>query len=188
MRTLPEPIENYMSMGARQKSLNDALHRPAPSPDEMLQVGRPPTFQQSPSNTDMRQMDLQNNQSGYGQMGQQNPMRGQGQGLAGGDPRMGVIQANIQGHIIPPEGSDRGQPAGMGQISQMMGLGNQLREGQGLKFQPAPSDPQRPSAGQPVGTPSSQLDDARRSGYMTGGKTMSSMIREGLLQGLRRGM
>lgn len=182
MRTLAEPIENYMSMGPRRgDTLNDALHRPAR--DEPRIVGQPAVLQESPSTiTDMRQMDLQNNQSGYGQMGQQNPMRGQGQGLAGGDPRMGIIQANIQGHIIPPEGSDRERSSAMGQ---MRGLGNQFGGGQGLTSQPVPSDPQRPSAGQPVGVTASQLDDARRSGYMTGGKTMSSMIREGLLAGMR---
>ena len=183
MRTLAEPIENYIPIDRRKGkgTLNDALHRP--TRDEPRIVGQPAILQESPAAlADMQAQLPMGNQAGYGQIrGQQNPM-GQGQGLAGGDPRMGIIQANIQGHIIPPEGSDRERSSAMGQ---MRGLGNQFGGGQGLKLQPAPSDPQRPSAGQPVGVTASQLDDARRSGYMTGGKTMSSMIREGLLAGMR---
>ena len=180
MRTLAEPIKDAISL---QGTLNDAFHdglRPRRRP-----VGQPAVLQESPAAiTDMGQMELlMGNQAGYGQIrGQQNPMGGQGQALAGGDPRMGVIQANIQGHIIPPEESDRERSSAMGQ---MRGLGNQFGGGQGLTSQPVPSGPQRPSAGQPVGVTASQLDDARRSGYMTGGKTMSSMIREGLLAGMR---
>lgn len=180
MRTLAEPIKDAISL---QGTLNDAFHDGLNEP-RRRPVGQPAILQESPAALADMQMQLpMGNQAGYGQIrGQQNPMGGQGQALAGGDPRMGVIQANIQGHIIPPEGSDRERSSAMGQ---MRGLGNQFGGGQGLKLQPAHSDPQRPSAGQPVGVTASQLDDARRSGYMTGGKTMSSMIREGLLAGMR---
>ena len=177
MRTLAEPIENYIPMDRRKRkgTLNDAIHSVDPQAFGMASmqrdVGRPPVFQESPSAMDMREMNLQSQQSGYGLQGQ---MGGQGQTQMGRDPRMGVIQANIQGHIIPPEGSNR---AGFSQAPRhpSMAIGQSGMGPQGLDV-PAPPDPQGLT---------SQLEDARKEAYLNGGKRMSSMIREGLLAGMR---